>query len=296
MGLRVFTPLPVPPPQGGGTGRGERRDVKHVACHPPPLPPIRNSLLSVSTWAGAQDGADDRKQGQTGETTGAVRRCRFRDRVASPRHAFPRRGGAVRVPAGAFSNSAGRPRRGALCPGFQADGRDRGLRRHPLSGRDPLQEADRHLLAAGRHGENRRGAAGAQRHDPDRRLSNTVVSRRHRCGAADLLGGARLRVAARRGAGWPDAVRLDHAWRRGAARQDRRRAARVLRRGHGRARARLHAGAGHHRLCLPRGAGEEAAAVAAARHFLDRAGGGRADQGTADLHVRRVGGGDADCR
>ena len=50
---------------------------------------------------------------------------------------------------GFFQHPAHRPRRGAVCASHEADAGDRRLRRHPLPGRGALQEAGRHLLAAG---------------------------------------------------------------------------------------------------------------------------------------------------
>ena len=70
-------------------------------------------------------------------------------------------------------------------------------------------------------------------------LSHSLAARRDRRGAADLLGGARLRDAARRLPRRPDDGDLRAAQRRGAARQDRRDAAAVLRRRDGRDGARL---------------------------------------------------------
>ena len=57
---------------------------------------------------------------------------------------------AAVLPAGLLQHPADRPRRGALRAGHQADGGERRLHRHPLPGRGALQEAGRHLLAAGR--------------------------------------------------------------------------------------------------------------------------------------------------
>ena len=100
---------------------------------------------------------------------------------------------ADRVPAGLLPDSAGRPRRGALRAGHQADAGKRSIRRHPLPGRGPLQEAGRHLLAAGAGGESGRGGrhpAGAHHHLA---LPAAVAVRRDRRRAADLLDRARLR-------------------------------------------------------------------------------------------------------
>ena len=149
----------------------------------------------------------------------------LRDREPFSRHRVP---GALRhraVPARLLQYSRDRPRRGAVRAGDQADGRKRRFRRHPLSGRRPLQEAGRHLLAAGRRGGNRlvaRPAAGAVAHLA---LPDSLPDRRHRRGAVDLLDGARLRHAARGGAGGADDVQLRPARRRSPARQNRRDAA-----------------------------------------------------------------------
>ena len=62
----------------------------------------------------------------------------------------------------------------------------------------------------------------AQRAHHHLALSHSLAARRDRRGAADLLGGARLRVAPRGGAGRPDDGDLHPAQRRGADRQDRR--------------------------------------------------------------------------
>ena len=93
-------------------------------------------------------------------------------------------------------------------------------------------------LQAGR-GQDRRSARRAERAHDDLALSHSLADRRDRRGAADLLGGARLRLAPRRAAGRPDDGDLDPARRRGAARQDRRHAAADRRRRHGRDGARL---------------------------------------------------------
>ena len=83
------------------------------------------------------------------------------------------------------------------------------LRRHPFPGRGPLQEAGRHLLAAGRAGERRRRAGRAQCADDNLALPSALADRRDRRGAADLLDRARFRFAPRRGAG-----RIDDGERR----------------------------------------------------------------------------------
>ena len=124
------------------------------------------------------------------------------------------------------------------------------------------------------------------RHLQHRHLSAAVVRRRGRRGAADLLGGARVRVAARGGAGGADAGGVDPARRRGAAGQDRCRAARrPASRPWVRSAAPTSAGG----ACLAcRTCKRRAAAMAAAGDFLDRDGGRRAAQGPADFHVRRA--------
>ena len=182
------------------------------------------------------------------------------------------------VPAGLFQHSADRPRRGAVRAGDQADGRDRRFRRHPLPGRRPLQEAGRHLLAAGGRGRNRVGARPAARAAPDLALPGALADRRHRRGAADLLDGAGVRDAARRRAGRADDVQFGAARRRGAARQDRRHAAAHRGRGDGRD------GAGLSVLAARRGS--RASALDLARDLLDRAGRRHPAQGAADPDVR----------
>ena len=124
---------------------------------------------------------------------------------------------AAELPAGLLQHSADRSRRGALRAGHQADDRERRLHRHPLPGRGPLQEAGRHLLAAGGGREDGEALGLPQR------ASTTIWLYRipsllgaHRRGAADLLGGARLRVAPRRLARRLDDGELRAARRRGA--------------------------------------------------------------------------------
>ena len=180
---------------------------------------------------------------------------------------------------GQFCNSAGRSRRGAVRPGDQADDRDGRLCRHPVPGRRPLQEAGRHLLAAGRAGHCGRRARQAQRTDHDRALSPAVADRRNRRGAADLLGGARLRLAPRRRAGRIDDGERDAARRRGAARQDRRHAACDHPRGDGRDGASLSRRAPHQ---------ARACGMDLAGGVLDRARRRHPDQGAADPAVRRA--------
>ncbi len=150
------------------------------------------------------------------------------------------RGRAAVLPAGILQHSADRPRRGAFRPGHQADGGERRLYRHPLPGRGPLQEAGRHLLAAGGRGEGgeRARAFRSARHH-HLALSRSLADRRDRRGAADLLGGARLRPATRRRARRLDDGELRAARRRAAHRQDRRDAADDGGRRHGRNGARL---------------------------------------------------------
>ena len=111
-------------------------------------------------------------------------------------------------------------------------------------------------------------------------LPRAVADRRDRCGAADLLGGARLRHPARGCAGRADDVQLRSARRRGAARQDRRDAAAHRHRGDG------GDGAGVSFLAARRGSG--ASAVVVARDFLDCTGRRHPAQGTADPDVRRT--------
>ena len=111
-------------------------------------------------------------------------------------------------------------------------------------------------------------------------VSRSLPDRRHRRGAADLLGGACLRDAARRGAGRADDVQLRRARRRSAARQDRRDAAAHRHRRDG------GDGAGVSVLAARRGSG--ASALDVARDFLDGAGRRHPAQGSADPDVRRV--------
>ena len=106
--------------------------------------------------------------------------------------------------------------------------------RHPLPGRGPLQEAGRHLLVAGGVVEAASALGAAARRSADLAVSGALDAGRDRRGAADLLDGARLRHAARRGAGGADPVQFDPARRRGAAGQDRRDAAAQRGRDHGR--------------------------------------------------------------
>ena len=186
---------------------------------------------------------------------------------------------ADRVPAGLFPDSAGRPRRGALCAGHQADAGKRSIRRHPLPGRGPLQETGRHLLAAGSGGESGRGGrhpAGAHHHLA---VPAAVAVRGHRRRAADLLDRARLCRAPHRAAGGADDGEFGPARRRGAAGQDRRRAAAHLRGGDGRAGAYLSDEPPHTGPCRR---------LAAAGDPMDRAGGRRAHQGAVDPDVRRT--------
>ncbi len=120
------------------------------------------------------------------------------------------------LPAGLLQHPADRPRRGALRAGHQADGRERRLHRHPLPGRGALQEAGRHLLAAGRRREDRERARRSRRADHHLALSHSLADRRDRRGAADLLGGACVRLAARRRARRLDDGKLDPARRSSA--------------------------------------------------------------------------------
>ena len=133
------------------------------------------------------------------------------------------------LPAGLRLAPADGPRRAALRAGLEADARDGRFRRHPLPGRGPAQEAGRDLLAAGRRRSRRRGARRAGRAHDDRALPHALAPRRARDGAPDLLGRARLRRPAR---GVPRRGlrgRLDDPDGRGAAREDGRRARRLLR-------------------------------------------------------------------
>ena len=121
-----------------------------------------------------------------------LRRCSI---VPAPARAAPRiadRICADRVPAGLLPNSAGRSRRGALRASHQADAGNRPICRHPFPGRGPLQEAGRHLLAAGGGGEGGRGGRLPERAHHHLALPAAVAAWRHRRGAADLLGGSHL--------------------------------------------------------------------------------------------------------
>ena len=167
---------------------------------------------------------------------------RFRDRLARARRRSADRRRVARVPARLFPDRPGRSRRGAFRASDEADDRDRRLCRHPLPGRDPLQEADRHLLAASRGREARPPGPPCPRRHHDLALSDSVVARRDRRRAHDLLGGACLRIPACRRARRHHDGGLHPARRGGAPRQDRRRAATRLRRRHGGARPGLSGG------------------------------------------------------
>ncbi len=110
----------------------------------------------------------------------------------------------------------------------------RRIRRHPLSGRGPLQKpVGIYWLQAAvvRAAE----AVGV----PEARTTmwlyrRALAARRHRGCAADLLGRARVHLPAQRAAGRPDDGDLRSAQHRGASRQDRRDAAALLCGCHGR--------------------------------------------------------------
>ena len=153
------------------------------------------------------------------------------------------------------------------------------LRRHPIPGRGPLQEAGWHLLAADRAGHRRRQTGQAQRADDDRALPPAFADRRNRRRAADLLGRARLCFAPRRGAGRIDDGERDLARRRGAARQDRCHAACNYPRGDGHDGANLSGRTPHQ---------TRACGMDLAGGVLDRARGWNPDQGAADPAVRRA--------
>ncbi len=182
------------------------------------------------------------------------------------------------VPARILQHPADRSRRGAIRAGHQADGRDRRFRRHPFPGRRALQEAGRHLLAAGRRGRNRLGAGLAARPGPDLAVPRSLPDRRDRSGAADLLDGAGIRDPARSDIRRAHPVQFGAAWRRSAARQNRRHAAADRGRGDG--------GAGAGLFVLAARRGSRASVMDMARDFLDRAGWRRAAQGTVDPDVR----------
>ena len=138
------------------------------------------------------------------------------------------------LPAGLFPDPAGRSRRGALRAGDEADAGNRRVCRHPVPERGPLQEAGRHLLAAGSRGENGRSARRAAAARDDLALSLAVALRCDRRRAADLLGGACVRFKTWRTDRGADDGKLGPARRRGAARQDGRHASADLGRGDGR--------------------------------------------------------------
>ena len=118
----------------------------------------------------------------------------------------------------------------------------------------------------------------AERAPHDLALSHSLADRRDRRGAADLLDGARLRLAPRRAAGRIDDGDLDPARRRSPPRQDRRHAAAHRRRRDGRDGAHLSRRAP---------AGARPRRLDAAGDLLDRARRRHPDQGAADRHVRR---------
>ena len=186
------------------------------------------------------------------------------------------------LPAGLLQHPAGRPRRGALRPGHQADGRDAAT---------TSTSASRTRFAT----RSRSASTGCRRRwsKPPRllgvprgahahlALSDSVADRRDRRGAADLLGGARLRA---RGASpcWPALMMASSlpARRRGAAGQDRRHAA-VHRASRRWARWRAP-------ICRTGAATLDAAERwTLAGDLLDRAGRRHPAQGAADPDVRR---------
>ncbi len=216
------------------------------------------------------------KPGQSGKPAGADDRLR---------HGQPRACGRIPAavqctvfPARIFQYSARRPRRAALRAGHQADGRERRSRRHPISGRRPLQEAGRNLLDAIRRGADRDRARPAEGAAAHLGLPHSLIDRRGRRRAADLLGGARLCHAARIGARGAAVVRLGAAVGGSTARQDRCDAAAHRGRGDG------SAGAGLSLLATRRRS--RASALELAHHLLDGAGRRYPDQGTADPDVR----------
>ena len=110
-------------------------------------------------------------------------------------------------------------------------------------------------------------------------LSRTIIDRGDRRRAADLLGGARFCVAARRAAGGTDDVQLRRARGRGAARKNRCVALADRRRRDGRAR--------HASICRGSAASIRRTAVEFACDLLDRAGRRHPAQGAVDPDVRR---------
>ena len=132
-------------------------------------------------------------------------------------------------------------------------------------------------LQAGR-GQNRRSARRAERAPDNLALSHSLADRRDRRGAADLLDGARFRLAPRGAAGRIDDGDVDPARRRGPPRQDRRHAAADRRRRDGRDGARLSGRAP---------AGARPGRLDAAGDLLDRARRRHPAQGAADRDVRR---------
>ena len=186
---------------------------------------------------------------------------------------------------GFLQHPADRSRRGALCAGHQADGGDRRLCRHPVPGRGALQEAGRHLLAAGRDRARRRGDGRRGCAHPHLALPHSLADRRDRRGAHDLLGGAGVPVTTRRRAGGTDDGKLRAAGARAAAGQDR-----------------CHATVHHYRGDGRAGAGLSAVVAREARRaerlearcgVLDRDGGGCAAQGAGQPDGGRACGGDA---
>ncbi len=137
----------------------------------------------------------------------------------------------------------------------QADGGDRRFRRHPLPGRGPLQEAGRHLLAAGGGGRNGMRRSGCRR----RRFRiwlYRIPSLIGAIGAVLLTYWTALafRHSTRRLAGEPDAVRMRAGRRRSATGQDRRHAAAACRLpSWARWRASMCHGSAAKIRCIPRG-------------------------------------------
>src|SRR6478752_8816745 len=139
---------------------------------------------------------------------------RLRGVVARPRRRRARAGIAARLPAWILSDPADRSRRGTLCPGDQTDAGNRRVRRYPVPGRGPLQEAGRHLLVAGWGGQSRERAWHAERPTHDLGLPYPLADRCDRRGAADLLGSALLRLASCGAARRIDDGNIDPARRR----------------------------------------------------------------------------------
>ncbi len=135
----------------------------------------------------------------------------------------PARRPRARLPAaGPVLHPHRRPRRGPLRPGLAADGGERRLCGAAPRRGHPLQEADRHLLAAGRRGEAHR----PRRDGADLGVPPALAVRRAARGAGHLCGGT---AHVRRGSGLPRRRAHRHLADprgRSQARQDRRGAAR----------------------------------------------------------------------